>query len=98
MCEMPVQWSTQVDEIAVWINAKLDEFYDQADPNECEEKALAEEIIKKLLEHNLAYKKLVKVVKVGVHPKNRFGTMLHTPHVMSCLSISFVRVGAHRLS
>ena len=45
MCAMPVQWSTQVDEIAAWVNAKLDGFYETNDPNDCEEKALAEEII-----------------------------------------------------
>ena len=89
---MPVQWSTQVDEIAAWVNTKLDDFYAINDPNECEEKALAEEIIKGLLEHNLVYKKLVHVLKVGVHPKNRFTTMLHTPHVHELL-VDFIRTG-----
>ena len=50
---MPVQWSTQVDEIAAWVNAKLEGFYATNDPNECEEKALAEEIIKKNSSHTI---------------------------------------------
>ena len=94
---MLVQWSTQVDQIAAWINAKLDKFYAQNDPDECEEKALAEEIMKALLAHNLAYQKVVHALKVGVHPKNRFTTMLHTPHVHELL-VDFVRMGWSRSS
>ena len=94
---MPVQWSIQVDEIAAWVNAKLDGFYATKDPSECEEKALAEEIMRELFLHNLAYKKVVPALKVGVHPKNRFTTMLHTPHVHELL-VDFVRMGWSRSS
>ena len=48
-----VQWSSHLDEVAAWVNGKLDDFYAISDPNDSEEMALAEEIIQKLFLYTL---------------------------------------------
>ena len=53
------------------------------------------QIIKKLLSHKIAYKRIVKISEVMVHPKNRGGLGLNAHNVHRTLAI-IVSVGADK--
>ena len=88
-----VHWMDHLESTCCWVNQQLDMFHKIGNPEDAEEKALAEEIIKRLMDVNLCYVEVqISPLRLAVHPDNRWKSLLHTPHVHELLD-DFVRIG-----